>query len=40
LRVVFSGAVLRPDLAHGGEGSESQLFLNYAWSMFSIDNPG
>jgi Omp85 superfamily domain len=40
LRVVFSGAVLRLDLAHGGEGSESQLFLNYAWSMFSIDNPG
>lgn len=40
LRVVFSGAVLRLDFAHGGEGSESQLFLNYSWSMFSIDNPG
>lgn len=39
LRVVFSGAVLRLDLAHGSEGLETQLFLNYAWSMFSLDNP-
>jgi outer membrane protein assembly factor BamA len=39
LRVVFSGAVLRLDLAHGSEGLETQLFLNYAWSMFSLDSP-
>lgn len=39
LRVVFSGAVLRLDFAHGSEGLEAQLFLNYAWSMFSLDNP-
>jgi outer membrane protein assembly factor BamA len=39
LRVVFSGAVLRLDFAHGNEGLETQLFLNYAWSMFSLDSP-
>lgn len=39
LRVVFSGAVLRLDLAHGSEGLETQLFLNYAWSLYSLDSP-
>ena len=40
LRVVFSGAVLRLDLAHGSEGLQTQLFLNYSWSLFSVDRPG
>ena len=39
LRVVFSGAVLRLDLAQGSEGLETQLFINYAWSTFSLDSP-
>lgn len=39
-RVVLSGVVIRLDLATGDESYQSQLFITYPWSMFSIDNPG
>ncbi|MBI4829366.1 MAG: BamA/TamA family outer membrane protein [Nitrospinae bacterium] len=39
LRVLFSGVTIRLDWATGDEGDEVQLFLDYPWSMFSIDNP-
>jgi len=38
-RVIFIGATIRMDYAFGDEGSEMQMFLDYPWSMFSIDNP-
>lgn len=38
-RLVLSGVVIRADLAAGDEGSEFILFINYPWSMFSVDNP-
>jgi len=40
LRVILSGVVIRFDLARGSEGTQSQLFITYPWSMFSVDNPG
>ncbi len=39
-RVVLSGVIIRFDLAHGEEGAQTQLFITYPWSMFSVDNPG
>ncbi|MDH5301575.1 MAG: hypothetical protein OEW58_09460 [Gammaproteobacteria bacterium] len=39
-RVVLSGVVIRFDMANGSEGAQSQLFITYPWSMFSVDNPG
>jgi outer membrane protein assembly factor BamA len=39
LRVILSGVVIRFDLAKGSEGTQSQLFITYPWSMFSVDNP-
>lgn len=39
-RVILSGVVIRFDLAKGDEGTQSQLFITYPWSMFSVDNPG
>ena len=39
-RLVLSGVIIRFDLAHGHEGMQSQLFITYPWSMFSVDNPG
>jgi outer membrane translocation and assembly module TamA len=40
LRVILSGVIIRLDLAKGLEGTQSQLFITYPWSMFSVDNPG
>jgi len=39
-RLVLSGVIIRFDLAAGSEGPQSQLFITYPWSMFSVDNPG
>ena len=39
-RMVLSGVIIRFDLAHGEEGAQSQIFITYPWSMFSVDNPG
>ena len=39
-RIVLSGVIIRFDLARGNEGMQSQLFITYPWSMFSVDNPG
>jgi outer membrane protein assembly factor BamA len=39
-RMILSGVIIRFDLAHGREGAQSQLFITYPWSMFSVDNPG
>lgn len=39
-RVILSGVIIRLDLANGEEGMQSQLFITYPWSMFSVDNPG
>jgi hypothetical protein len=36
---VLSGVAIRADLANGSEGTEFILFINYPWSMFSVDNP-
>lgn len=37
LRILFSGATIRLDFATGDEGQEMQLFLDYPWSVFSVD---
>jgi hypothetical protein len=39
-RLVLSGVIIRFDLAHGDEGAQTQLFITYPWSMFSVDDPG
>lgn len=39
-RLILSGVIIRFDLANGREGVQSQLFITYPWSMFSVDNPG
>lgn len=39
-RALFSGVTIRLDFALGDEGSAMQLFLDYPWSLFSVDNPG
>jgi hypothetical protein len=38
-RAVLSGVIIRADIANGDEGTEFVLFINYPWSMFSVDNP-
>ncbi|HEY5604422.1 MAG TPA: BamA/TamA family outer membrane protein [Gammaproteobacteria bacterium] len=38
-RLILSGVIIRFDLADGDEGVQSQLFITYPWSMFSVDNP-
>jgi hypothetical protein len=35
-RLVFSGAVLRLDVARGEEGSEYNLFFGYPWDMTAL----
>ena len=35
-----AGRIVRFDLADGDDGIQSQLFIAYSWSMFSVDNPG
>ena len=37
-RLIFSGVTLRLDFARGHEGSEFLMFLDYSWSLYSIDN--
>ena len=39
-RVVLSGIVIRLDVSQGDEGGQFLLFINYPWSMFSVDSPG
>jgi hypothetical protein len=39
-RLILSGVVIRADLAWGDEGSKQVVFINYPWSVFSVDNPG
>ena len=39
-RALFSGVTIRFDVGFGAEGVEMQLFLDYPWSVFSIDRPG
>ena len=40
LRLVLSGIVIRADVSRGNEGGAFLLFINYPWSMFSVDAPG
>lgn len=37
-RLILSGVIIRFDLAHGDEGAQTQLFITYPWSMFSVDS--
>jgi hypothetical protein len=39
-RALFSGVTIRLDAGFGDEGSQMQLFLDYPWSLFSVDRPG
>lgn len=39
-RLILSGVVIRFDYARGDEGAQTQIFITYPWSMFSVDNPG
>jgi outer membrane protein assembly factor BamA len=39
-RMLFEGTTLRADIAHGDEGTEMILFIDYPFSMFSVDSPG
>jgi len=39
-RLILSGVVIRFDVAQGSEGVQTQLFITYPWSMFSVDSPG
>jgi hypothetical protein len=39
-RMILSGVILRLDYAGGSEGAQTQIFITYPWSMFSVDNPG
>lgn len=39
-RVLLSGVVIRADWGTGNEGDTFQLFINYPWSVFSVDNAG
>jgi len=38
MRVVLTGVVIRMDFANGNEGSEFTVFIDYPWSMFSVDS--
>ena len=37
-RLVLTGVIIRADWSTGNEGSEFILFINYPWSMFSVDS--
>lgn len=37
-RLVLSGVIIRADYSDGNEGAEFILFINYPWSMFSVDS--
>jgi len=37
-RLILSGVIIRFDLSTGDEGSQTQLFITYPWSMFSVDS--
>ena len=39
-RALFSGVTIRLDVGMGDEGAQVQLFLDYPWSVLSIDRPG
>ena len=39
-RALFSGVTIRLDLGFGDQGAQTQLFLDYPWSLFSVDRPG
>ena len=39
-RAVMSGVIIRADYSRGEEGNQFVLFINYPWSMFSVDSPG
>ncbi len=39
-RALFSGVTIRLDVGFGDEGGQMQLFLDYPWSLFSVDRPG
>jgi len=39
-RLVLSGIIIRADYATGDEGDEFVLFINYPWSLFSVDSSG
>lgn len=39
-RVVLEGLIIRADYGKGNEGKTFQLFLDYPWSLYSVDNPG
>jgi hypothetical protein len=38
-RLLFEGVTIRADVANGDEGFETQVFLDYPWSLFSVDRP-
>ena len=38
LRIVLTGVIIRADYATGNEGSELTVFIDYPWSMFSVDS--
>jgi len=38
-RVVLEGLIIRADYGKGNEGNTFQLFLDYPWSLYSVDNP-
>lgn len=37
-RLVLSGVIIRADYSNGTEGDEFILFIDYPWSMFSVDS--
>ncbi|MDH4224986.1 MAG: hypothetical protein OEW12_05025 [Deltaproteobacteria bacterium] len=37
-RLVLSGVIIRADWATGNEGSQFQLFIDYPWRLYSVDN--
>lgn len=37
-RLVLTGVIIRVDYANGDEGSEVTVFIDYPWSMFSVDS--
>lgn len=38
-RMLFEGTTLRADIARGDEGTEMILFIDYPFSMYSVDSP-
>lgn len=39
-RMLFEGTTLRADVAQGDEGTEMILFIDYPFSLYSVDSPG